>query len=202
MSRRARKVCRGEGWGVTVNVHMCYRRVAHVEPCRARDTRRPQMGRGSAVLSRATPSVHMLKPSCYLSVCVSVCVSVCRLYMARMLDGAPSGPHHPSQCWKSGPVWEPHWHIRGCVCLIGLKPSALNPKQNEQAARWLLCHPLGPHVINTSNAAVMGGGRELVVDQKQSAQSSTSSCLLFTLKHLSDNLHTHLLCQYHVLMCG
>lgn len=80
--------------------------------------------------------------------------------------------------------------------MIGLKPSALNPKQNEQAARWLLCHPPGPHVINTSNAAVMEGGAEggrkkLVVDQKQAVQSSTFSCLLFALKHLSDNLHTH-----------
>lgn len=37
----------------------------------------------------------------------------------------------------------------------------------------------------------MGAGGKLVVDQKQSVQSSTFSCLLFTLKHLSDNLHTH-----------
>ena len=46
-----------------------------------------------------------------------------------------------SSAGKETSVWEPHWHIRSSVCLIGLEPSALNPKQNEQAMRWLLLRP-------------------------------------------------------------
>lgn len=54
--------------------------------------------------------------------------------------------------------------------MIGLEPSALNPKQNEQAMQW--------HVIKTSD----GGGfieKKLVVDEKQTEQSCS-----FTLKKL------------------
>lgn len=91
-----------------------------------------------------------------LSVCLSVCLSVASTWLG--CSAEPPAVLIICPMLESGPVWEPHWHVRGCVCLIGLKPSALNPKQNEQAARWLLCHPPGPHVINTSNAAVMQGG--------------------------------------------
>lgn len=125
-------------------MYMCYLYEAHVELCRVCDMRWPQMGRRSAGLSRATPSVHMLNPSCYLSVCLSPLLLYIA-HMARMLDGAPVVRIICLMVpWReNGSVWEPHWHIRSSVCLIGLKPSALNPKQNEQAVWWLLRQPPG-----------------------------------------------------------
>lgn len=63
------------------------------------------MGPGSAGLSRATPSIHMLtlNPSCYLSVCLCLSPLLSHIaHMAGMLDGAPVVlvicPMVP--CWK------------------------------------------------------------------------------------------------------
>lgn len=80
--------------GVTVNVHVLSAHTAYdarVELCHVCDIR-PQMGRRSAGLSRATPSIHMLtlNPSCYLSVwpCRPPLLSHIA-HMAEMLDAAP-----------------------------------------------------------------------------------------------------------------
>lgn len=140
------------GWALLfrcecVSKHVKYvRRAGGWCPCRDMPCLSPQMGWRSVGLSRATPSIHMLtlNPSCYLSVCLSVCLSpLLFLTLLTWLECLmepqwPSSfvPWLPAGKWTS--VCEPHWHIRSSVCLIGLKPCALNPKQNEQAVRWLL----------------------------------------------------------------
>lgn len=139
--------------------------------------RRPQMGWRSAGFSRTTPSIHMLTltPSCYLS--VSLCLSPVLTCSAHMAGNARLEPQRssssvlrsPAGKWTS--VWAPYWHIRSSVCLIGLKPSALNPKQNEQAVRWLLASATRPHVINTSDGGLME--KEVDVEQKQAEQFCT-----------------------------
>lgn len=66
--------------------------------------------------------------------------------------------------------------------MIGLEPSALNPKQNEQAVQW--------HVIKTSD----GGGfieKKLVVDEKQ-----TTILLVHTKKIMSKTSSSSLSISY------
>lgn len=75
--------------------------------------RRPQMGRRSAGLSRATPSIHMLtlNPSCYLSVCL--CLSPLLSHIAHMAGRLDEAPVVLIICplvplLESGPVFASH----------------------------------------------------------------------------------------------
>lgn len=66
MREQACKVCRrGSPWTCTRNPCDTY-----VEQCPVCEMRQAQMDPRSAGFSRATPSFHMLNPSCYLSICL------------------------------------------------------------------------------------------------------------------------------------
>lgn len=71
------------------------------------------MGRRSAGLSGATPSIHMLtlNPSCYLSVCLRLSPVLSRIaHMAGMARWSPSGPHHLpcGSLLERGPAYGSH----------------------------------------------------------------------------------------------
>lgn len=131
-------------------MHTCYPCDTYVEQYPVCEMRKPQMDPRSAGLSRATASVHMLNPSYYCSICLPSSSTLltwleCLMMPQRSSSSVPwlSSQTKKQKKKKSGPVWEPRWHIRSSVCPSALKPSALNPKQNEQAVSWLLRQPPG-----------------------------------------------------------